>query len=92
MILVGLTGRSGAGKDMAAARLTQRWAFTRVAFGDALKDEVGHLLRRTLTAYIEQVYPGEISTQYGGAADRAVHDRLWYRRDPVVRALMQEAS
>ncbi|MFD4797201.1 deoxynucleotide monophosphate kinase family protein [Streptomyces anulatus] len=35
---VALMGRAGAGKDTAAARLVQRYAFVRVAFADPLKE------------------------------------------------------
>ncbi|MET9147293.1 hypothetical protein [Streptomyces sp. NPDC004042] len=40
---VALMGRAGSGKDTAAARLVQRYAFVRVAFADPLKEAARRL-------------------------------------------------
>lgn len=49
-MIVGISGKIGAGKDAIAARLVERWGFRIVRFSDSLKEEVLERLPTTLAA------------------------------------------
>ena len=84
MIVVGIAGHFGAGKDTVAQRLVLRHGFVRVGFADCLKHEVAAKLRGTLLAYA-----GERGTVIHNP-DAAIHTLLWDERTPMTRKLLQE--
>lgn len=83
MILVGIHGAIGSGKDVAAAHLCRTRGFTRVAYGDALKEEVARILRRPLAAYAKE-HP-----RYRFLGEDEAVARLIQDKPQVVRALIQ---
>jgi len=58
VVLIGLVGRAGSGKDTAAAHLCAEYGFVRAAFADSLKDMLAaHLEQRTID-YAHLFEPG----------------------------------
>jgi hypothetical protein len=88
MILIGLGGQMGAGKDTAAGVLCREFGFVRLGFADALKAELRALYPRTLRAVARLVY-GVTEWSSHTAAD-AVVAQLLADKPAVVRALLQE--
>ena len=83
IVIIGIAGHIGSGKDTAAGYLLRAHGFTRVGFSDVLKDEVARKLRRTLAAYL-------VERGVGPDMNAAIRDVLWTNRTPVTRALLQE--
>jgi hypothetical protein len=98
MILVGVHGRIGTGKDTVAAYLCRQWGFGRRGFADALKQEVATRLRKTVIAYLLEADEATRAEyhQFEGTAkldvfwEHRIHDALWVEKPPVLRALLQE--
>ena len=89
MILVGVHGQIGAGKDEVARHLIARYGFVRVGHSDALKAEVAAKFRRTLKAHLRDVGRLEPWASEDDVT-REIHDALWVHRTGVSRALLQE--
>ena len=96
-MILGVVGHMGAGKDVVAERLVTRYGFTRVAFADALKDEVATRLRRTVLRILEadKVWWQRLcryASQQGLAIDEPLKllFGLWIDKPPTIRALLQE--
>lgn len=85
MIVIGIAGRAGAGKDTAAAALVRDLGFVRVGFADALKAEVRTRLRRTLLAIARTQW----WIEEGRSEDEQLDDLLTVKPEPI-RALLQE--
>jgi hypothetical protein len=85
--IISISGRIGAGKDVIAGHLVEKYGYVRRGWADALKLEVAARLPRTLEAYVRYGYPGRLHTEPVGAI---IHDLLWAHRDHVTRALLQE--
>jgi hypothetical protein len=98
MILVGVHGRIGTGKDTVAAYLCRQWGFSRRGFADALKREVATRLRTTLITYLVEADEATRAEchQFEGTAELEVfweqrlREALWVEKPPVLRALLQE--
>lgn len=101
MILVALGYQIHAGKDTAAQALMDRLSFTRMAFGDELKEEVLKNFRRTLKAIcmatisLDVDYP--VDLRWSARVDkdeewwtRKLRYMLWTLKPAIVRALLQE--
>lgn len=80
-MIVGIGGHLRAGKDSVAEVLCREYGFCRIGFADALKYEVGRIMRLPLLAYCQKVY--------GEASDAVLHRLLWESRDGFSRALLQ---
>lgn len=103
MILVGISGKIGSGKDVIASYLAREHGFVRVAWADALKDEVRSRLRQTVrrititdevTGALASI-PDELRWHTDRDQDEAWWDArlfyaLWINRSPIVRSLLQE--
>lgn len=85
--LIGVAGVIGAGKDVIANHLIDRWGFQRLGFSFALKQEVGQRLRRTLLAYWRLT---ESDIPPAPEAEQGIIDLLLQTKPPVVRELLQE--
>lgn len=83
-MLLGISGHFGSGKDEIARYLVDKHAFVRRALADALKEEVGTKLEKTLQAYAAEKWPGAEWSK------TLLHDMLYVSKPPVVRALLQE--
>jgi hypothetical protein len=88
VILVGLGGRMGAGKDTAAGVLCREFGFVRLGFADALKAEVRTLYPRTLRAMARLHYG--VTEWSSHTAAEAVVAQLLVDKPPVIRAWLQE--
>ena len=84
MILVGIHGAIGAGKDVVAAWLCRHHGFVRIGMADALKDEVVEKFPRTLRA-IMRLHSDSWSEPEVDLC-RVVHEL----KPPGVRELLQE--
>lgn len=82
-VIIGVCGLIGSGKDEVANALVEHRGFTRIAFGDALKEEIIKNLHRTMSAYVNKVY----GLLY---ADDKINDLLYKNKDEFSRCLLQE--
>lgn len=89
-MIVGLSGRIGSGKDVAAQVLVREFGFTILRFSDELKMEVFTRLRRTLGAHLYTSYPMKWDQLDDEGRDREIWALLTERKDAVTRALLQE--
>lgn len=102
MILVGVSGKSGHGKDEIAGYLVRHHGFVRAGWSDALKDEVGTILRevvKRITVVDEMAgalvgLPDELRWHLDRGQDAAwwdmrIHYALHVNRSPIIRALLQ---
>lgn len=96
-MIIGLIGPIGAGKDEIAAYLVERHRFERLAFGDALKDDVCRRFTRTLLAVL--MHSSSLWSQYAGwiqkqglavSDETKLHWLVRIRKPPIVRELLQE--
>lgn len=83
MSVIGISGRATAGKDAIAARLVERWGFTRVSLADALREEVMTRLPRTLRVIHDMVCGGHNS-------DDCIRRMLYEVKPRGFRELLQE--
>ena len=98
MILVGVHGRIGTGKDTVAAYLCRQWGFGRRGFADALKREVSTRLRKTVITHLLEADEATRAEchQFEGTAEievfweHRIREALWTEKPPVLRALLQE--
>jgi hypothetical protein len=103
MILVGVSGRSGHGKDAIASHLVARHGFQRLGWADALKDEVRTRLRETVKriTILDEVtgalngIPDELRWHASHDHDASwwdmrLHYAIYENRSPIVRSLLQE--
>ena len=97
-MVVGIAGASGSGKDSVAAWLIQHAGFQRIAFADALKDELRSRFRRTLLRISGFVGP-YVDAPLGPDEERHLMqppseeyrlDWLLQEKPPMVRELLQE--
>lgn len=89
-MIIGISGKIGAGKDAIAAHLVKQHSFQIVRFSDALKEEVLRIMRKTCEE-ICQVY-----AQLGGGRmidkpnERQLRYLLWDAKPPIMRRMLQE--
>lgn len=86
-LLIGLSGSIGAGKSEFARHLEAAHGFVRIAFGDAIKEEVARFLRRTIKMHLAAIGKGFTNEE---GWDHLIHDLLYVYRDDFARALLQE--
>lgn len=86
MIVVGIAGKIGAGKDAVAARLVQRWGFTIVRMADALKDEVVARFPLTLRAIFHATY----GQPWRQPTTAELRHEVRVTKPPIIRELLQE--
>lgn len=87
MLIIGLCGKAGSGKDTVADRLTDKWGFTRVAFADILKRSIGRdifgLSRNQLWGNDKEVIDGRYGAsprkilQLAGESMRSIWPDIW---------------
>ncbi|MEU3713607.1 hypothetical protein [Streptomyces catenulae] len=82
---IALMGRAGAGKDEIGRRLVRRWAFTRVAFADPLKEMA---LRVDPVVTYEPAGFGPVPVRLSDVVNRFGWDRA-KRRSPEIRRTLQ---
>lgn len=86
--LIGLGGRMGAGKDVAAGVLCREFGFVRLGFADALKAEVRDCYPRTLRAMSRLVYG--VTEWSSHTAAEVIVGQMLAEKPAVVRAFLQE--
>jgi hypothetical protein len=83
-VVIGITGKIGAGKDTIANYLVRQHHFRVVRFSDPLKQEVLDTIPRTLRQIFRKLHDGaEPSTE-------DLRQMLWHDKPPIVRELLQE--
>ncbi|MEU6285340.1 MULTISPECIES: hypothetical protein [Streptomyces] len=82
---IALMGRAGAGKDEIGRRLVRRWAFTRVAFADPLKEMA---LRVDPVVTYEPAGYGPVPVRLSDVVNRFGWDGA-KRRSPEIRRTLQ---
>src|SRR5262245_19866710 len=85
--VVGLAGRSGAGKSTVAEYLRTRHRFRELGFSTALKYEIAQQFPNTWRTYVEAAYPFVREPDAIGGAIRSL---IWTDRDAFARAFLQE--
>lgn len=88
-IIVGVAGSLQSGKDTFGNRLISLGGFVRIAFADALKQELVTRLRPVLKAHLSEVWHAwELPTTEVGW-DHVLYDWFWVHKDRFARALLQ---
>lgn len=94
MIVIGITGLIGSGKDVIAAYLHEAHGYEVLRFSHALKTEVAARLPRTLLEMIALVIGRDAEwmgrQRLPASLHDLIHQALWNDRPPVFRALLQE--
>lgn len=85
MIIVGISGRIGHGKDAIAKRLQERWGFAVVSFASGLKEEVEERLPRTLRAMHDLVCTAPACLHVSH-----IRELVWNIKPSPFRELLQE--
>lgn len=84
-MIIGVSGKIGAGKDATASWLVKNHGFQIVRFSDALKEEVLRILPKTCVE-IWRTYWGLSDTP----TDEELRQMLWETKPPIIRRLLQE--
>lgn len=87
--LIGIAGVAGAGKDVVARRLVQRWGFVRIGFADALKDEVLEKFPRTMLKIWEDSAEGA-DVPDDREVQKSILRSLIETKPGAIRTLLQE--
>ena len=85
-LVVGISGKIGAGKDEVAKRMVSHWGFTIVRFSEDLKVEVLRIFSRTVRAATADFW----GKQVDAVTQAEMRDLVYNRKPPVIRALLQE--
>lgn len=90
-IIVGISGKLKSGKDAIAARLMEHWDFKRLAFADALKEEVLARLPLTLLAIHNlSMHRGEPLPCTYSQRSECIRSMVYDVKPAGVRELLQE--
>jgi hypothetical protein len=105
-MIIGVSGKIGAGKDAIAAHLVKQHGFQIVRFSDALKEEVLRIMPKTCTeiwkmyALNDQIrhvassplVPLEkiLDLVFGEPTEEDLRHMLWVTKPPIIRRLLQE--
>jgi predicted kinase len=98
MLVIGIAGRMGAGKDTVAGVLAREYGFTQYNFATPLKEEVCARLSRTVWAAVNVLsetdteLASRLQTMYAGGmtSPQVLHEIVWNIKPPIVRELLQE--
>lgn len=90
-VLIGISGKIGAGKSTIADRLVAEHGFVSVPFAEALREELLAKLPRTLAEiHIAEGHVGELSSCSYAQHPECIRDMIYNRKPPITRALLQE--
>jgi hypothetical protein len=91
-VIVGIRGKIGAGKDVIAARLVERWGFRIVRFADALREELLERLPRTLRAMHDLLRdnPVHVCCCRSWPLEDCLRQMIYRTKPAGVRELLQE--